>query len=333
MMTASRLRRTFILLLVAGLVGVVPGCAKRKARKAEDRAFASAEELYRRGIEKLARDNLAKAREDLERITFSTETMDLLEPLVKLRLADATFYKGDDLSYIDARTKYLDFVLLHGDHPLAPYAQFQSGICSLKQVSAPTQDQSQTHTALQEFREVIRRWPGTAYAQAAEGVVVEAETYLARHEYSVGRFYFKKKKYKAAASRFRGILDRYPGWADKDKVYRYLGEALVRSGNAIEGESYLTRVIEDYPDSSSASEAKKVLAKSDALRAKFEKKNEKLNNKRNKQKNRNKKGKGEPPAEPGPESDSETETLPAVGLEPSQNSRDWSSTTLSARAG
>jgi outer membrane protein assembly factor BamD len=323
MMTASRLRRNLILVLLVASVGVVPGCAKRKAQKAEERAFASAEELYRRGIEKLARDNLAKAREDLERITFSAETMGLLEPLVKLRLAATTFYRGDDLSYIDARAKYLDFVVLHADHPLAPYAQFQAGICSLKQVSAPTQDQTQTHTSLEEFREVIRRWTGTAYAQAAEGVVVEAETYLARHEYSVGRFYFKKRKFKAAANRFRGILDRYPSWENKDRVYRYLGESLLRSGSELEGTSYLNRVIEDYPDSNSASEARKVLAKADDFRKKLEKQIERENKKKNKRRKKAA-GKGEPTTAPeaGQEPEGDAGTGPGTGLEPDQNSLD-----------
>ena len=269
-MTASRLRRALVFFVLAALVGGMSGCAKRKEKQTEDRSFLSAEVLYRRGIEQLARDNLVKAREDLERITFSIDTMELLEPLVKLRLADATFYKGDDISYIDARAKYLDFVVLDGGHPLAPYAQFQAGICSLQQVSAPTQDQTQTHTALEEFREVMRRWPGTSYAQAAEGVISEAETYLARHEYTVGRFYYKKKKFKAAARRFRGILDHYPSYPDKDRVYLRLGEALVRSGSDVEGKSYLNRVIEDYPGSSSASDAKKVLAKSERYRKKRE---------------------------------------------------------------
>jgi len=271
-MTRPVLRAVLVASMVTALTAVAVGCAKRRAKKADDHAFLAGESLYVRGIQRLAEDNLSKAREDLERIQFSRETMDLLEPLVKLRLADATFYKGDDISYIDARAKYLDFVVLDGGHPLAPYAQFQAGICSLQQVSAPTQDQTQTHTALEEFREVMRRWPGTSYAQAAEGVISEAETYLARHEYSVGRFYYKKKKFKAAARRFRGILDHYPSYPDKDRVYLRLGEALVRSGSHVEGSSYLNRVIEDYPGSPSASDAKKVLAKSEYYRKKRERK-------------------------------------------------------------
>jgi predicted Zn-dependent protease len=123
----------------------------------------------------------------------------------------------------------------------------------------------------------------------------------------VGRFYFKKKKFKAAASRFRRILDHYPSYPDKDRVYLRLGEALVRSGNEIEGKSYLNRVVEDYPGSSSASGAKKLLARSETARKKKERKVE---------------PQVEPPVEPPAEPDSDAAPLPASRLEPAQNSRD-----------
>ena len=255
-----------MVLLVAGLLA----CAKRKQETSveDDRAFLPAEALYQRGVEKLAEDNLRRAREDLERIVFTPENLQILEPLVKLRLSDVTFYKGDDLSLIDARSKYLDFVTLHGDHPLAPYAQFQAGICSLKQVASPTKDQSQTHTALLEFREVMRRYPLSSYASAAQSIIVEAEGYLADHEFVIGYFYYKKKIYAAAAARFRVIIDRYPSFDDKEKVYFHIGKSLMLSAKAIEGRSYLERVVEDYPDSEYARQAAKFLVKNDARIAK-----------------------------------------------------------------
>ena len=49
---------------------------------------------------------------------------------MRIGVADATFYQGHDLALIDARNLYLDFVTLNADHELAPYAQFQAGICS-----------------------------------------------------------------------------------------------------------------------------------------------------------------------------------------------------------
>jgi outer membrane protein assembly factor BamD len=262
-----------VVLLVGGLLA----CGKRKQENSveDDRAFLPAEALYQRGVAKLAEDNLRRAREDLERIVFTPENLQILEPLVKLRLADVTFYKSDSLSLIDARSKYLDFVTLHGDHPLAPYAQFQAGICSLKQVSSPTKDQSQTHTALSEFREVLRRYPLSSYASAAKSIIVEAEGYLADHEFVIGQFYYKKKIYRAAATRFRTILDRYASFAEKEKVYLYIGKSLMLSAKEIEGRSYLERVAQDYPDSEYARQASKFLTKHDARIAKQAKKLEK----------------------------------------------------------
>lgn len=264
-MIVERLRRIGIACVTVLLVGGWAACAKSKGvTSGDDRAFLPAEALYQRGVEQLADDNLSRAKEDLERIQFTPENLQLLEPLVKLRLADVTFYKGDDLSLIDARTKYLDFVTLHGDHPLAPYAQFQAGICSLKQVGSPTEDQSQTHTALSEFREVLRRYSASNYASAAKGIVSEAEGYLADHEFAIGQFYLKKKVYGAAATRFRNIIDLYPSYVDKEKVYFSLGKALVLSEKTVEGRSYLDRVVDDYPDSPYAKEAARLIARSES---------------------------------------------------------------------
>ncbi len=262
-----------VVLLAGGLLA----CAHRKEQSSveDDRAFLPAEALYQRGVEKLADDNLRRAREDLERIVFTPENLHILEPLVKLRLADVTFYKSDALSLIDARSKYLDFVTLHGDHPLAPYAQFQAGICSLKQVASPTKDQSQTHTSLAEFREVVRRYPLSSYASAAQSIIVEAEGYLAAHEFVIGHFYYKKKVYGAAATRFRTILDRYPSFDDKEKVYYYIGKSLMLSEKKNEGRSYLERVVDDFPDSEYAQQAAKFLTKNDARIAKEARKTEK----------------------------------------------------------
>jgi outer membrane protein assembly factor BamD len=310
---------------VAGVAVLLAGgwaaCAKGKGVTNEDsRAFLPAEALYQRGVEQLAEDNLRRAREDLERIQFTPENLQMLEPLVKLRLADITFYKGDDLSLIDARTKYLDFVTLHGDHPLAPYAQFQAGICSLKQVGSPTEDQSQTETALAELREVVRRYGGSSYGSAAQGIIAEAEGYLAAHEFAIGQFYLKKKVYNAAATRFRNILDRYPSYIEKDKVYFSLGKALVLGEKVVEGRPYLDRVVDDYPNGPYAKDAAKLLAKSEAQEL---------------EKKEDEKAEQEPGPEPAPESDAEPRPAGKSGVNsrPHQNSRDCSSVTRSAREG
>ncbi len=262
-MSERRFARDTILL--AGLVAVCVtsvGCGKKD--KKDVQGYATAQELYDRGNRHLAERDLSKARRVLEQVYYTPEDRARLEPLVRLRIADAVFYQGTDLALIDARSLYLDFVTLYGDHSEAPYAQFQAGVSSLGQGNDPTRDQSQTLRAIQDFRVVLDRFPDSRYAIAARDMIGSAESKLAEHEFVVGRFYMKKKAWEAAANRFKVVVERYPSYRDKDKLYFNLGKALIRGNSAPEGRIYLDKLLKDYPKSDFIKEANALLAEKPA---------------------------------------------------------------------
>lgn len=247
---------------VVGLALLASGCAARRARVERERAaeFLVAQDVYDRAQKEISRRNLRKARLMLEKVRFAADDRQRLEPLVRLALADSVFYLGDDLSLIEARAKYQDFVTLYADHPLAPYAGYQAGMCSLKQVRTAARDQSQTLVAIGDLREVVRRWPNARFALAARDAIAQAESNLAEHEYIVGRFYLTKKKYAAAADRFRRLLEQYPRYAGKEKLYYALGQATYLSASPAEGQTWFDRLFTDYPEGKYALSAKKFLA-------------------------------------------------------------------------
>jgi len=251
-------------LVVAALAA--PGCARGK-KGVDSRALRSADEMLRDGMDLLEKRELRKARLLLQRVEYSARDRRETEPLVRLAIADATFYQGDDFSLIDARSLYLDFVTLYGDHPRAPYAQLQAGVCSLAQVNDPSRDQSQTRVAIDDLREVLRRYPASPYAAVAQLKIREAEALLAEHEYLIGRFYIKKKSYPAAVERLRGLLTEYPTFSGTDKVYYWIGEALFRQDNAEEGSLYLRKLVDDFPASEYAARAAARLGTAPADRA------------------------------------------------------------------
>jgi len=241
------------------LAAVAPGCAKKK--DLTPMGFASASAQYERGMDQLSRGKLTQARTTLQQVNYTAEDdRGEIEPLVRIGQADATFYQKHVLGLIDARNLYLDFVTLFSDHRLASYAQFQAGICSLNQVAAPSKDQTETLRAVSDLREVERRFPGSAYADASQRMRRVAEANLAEHEFIVGRFYLKRKKFLAAADRFRGVLERYPHYVEIDKVYLHLGQALLKSNNETEARVYLDKLVSDYPDGRYAGEARKALS-------------------------------------------------------------------------
>ena len=248
--------------LLVGAALLTLGCARlRRDRGSDpDTALLSNDELYARGMQALEQRELRRARTFLERIDLSGADRATLEPKVRLALADATFYAGDDISLIEARSKYLDFVTLYSDHPEAPYAQLQAGVCSLRQVGDAARDQSQTEVAIGDLREVERRWPDSKYVPAARDMLARAQDNLAEHEFLVGRFYFNRKAYLAATDRFRTVLQRYPTYRGRPEVLLLLGQALVLNNNPSEGRLYLEQVVREFPGTDPAEQAQEFLA-------------------------------------------------------------------------
>ena len=246
------------LALAAALLLTGASCSSKKGGKGTG-DILSAEQTLVQVDDAMARHQLRKAKNLLGRVQFTTEERAEYEPLVRIALADATYYLGDDLSLIEARSKYLDFVTLYGDHPKAPYAQFQAGMCSVKQIYSATRDQAQTRVAIADFEAVSQRWPTSSFARAARQFVGKGRDGLAEHEFIVGNFYRKKKAYDAATERFRELLESYPEFRQKDKVYYWLGWTLQRNRNEADARTYLDRVVTEYPNSKYAKKAREIL--------------------------------------------------------------------------
>jgi outer membrane protein assembly factor BamD len=250
-------------LVVPALLLGGAGCAAKKKKpetSAEGVEAVNAETILAQADLAMAKHQLRKAKTLLQKVQFTQADRKTYEPLVRLALADATYYLGDDLSLIEARSKYLDFVTLYSDHPRAPYAQFQAGMCSVKQIYSATRDQSQTQIAIDDFKEIDRRWPSSPYARAARQFLGKGQDGLAEHEFLVGTFYFKRKAYQAATERLTGLLEKYPTYGQKDKVYYWLGRTLIAARSPDEGRVWLDQVLNQYPRSKYAKMSTKLLA-------------------------------------------------------------------------
>jgi outer membrane protein assembly factor BamD len=250
---------------VLALAVMVSGasCAAKKRRAAQQAAeVLTAESVLTQVDNAMARHQLRKAKLLLQKIQFTQAERATYEPLVRLALADSTYYLGDDLSLIEARSKYLDFVTLYSDHPKAPYAQFQAGMCSVKQIYSASRDQAQTQVAIDDFKEIDKRWPASAFARAGRQFIGKGQDGLAEHEFIIGSFYWKKKAYQAATARFSALLEKFPSYRQKDKVYYWLGRALMSAKSPAEARVWLDQVLNEYPRGKYAKMAKTLLAES-----------------------------------------------------------------------
>jgi len=102
-----------------------------------------------------------------------------------------------------------------------------------------------TDACIDQFRQFLQAHPTSIYADDSA--------------YWMADCYFKKGDYKTAVLRFDDVVARYPkGNKAADALYRH-GESLVRLGPGYSkaARRAFERVIEEYPDSPRAAEAKK----------------------------------------------------------------------------
>jgi outer membrane protein assembly factor BamD len=262
-----------LLVALAALLLPATGCGKKRAQR--QGVFVDARLLYEEAKGYLDQRNLRKTKLTLERIQYTVDNRAELEPLVRLMLADVSFFEASTLALIDARAQYLDFVTLYTDHPRAPYAQLQAGVCSLEMANDPSRDQSEIRQAMDDLRDVVNRYPDSDYARAARDKLAEAQTGLAEHEFIVGQFYLKRGAYEAAAGRFRLALERYPRYRNKDKVYFHMGKARLLAGSDVEARLYFDKLFTDHPTSEWTAEAQKFLDGMDKRQASLDKKRKK----------------------------------------------------------
>ena len=202
-----------------------------------------------------------KAREALGQIGTSEAQNPDLDPLVKIATADSYFYDAGIANLIEAQSRYTQFLTFYPSSPLAPYAQFQIGMCYLKQSPQPHHDQTYTRQAIDEFEKVRKIDPGGRFTRASEEMRDRCTSKLAAHDYQVALFYYRRKAWPAVVSRFKGLLESYPHFERADAVYFHLGLSLIRSGNEPEGRVYLEKVSRDFPSSKYASAARQHLSR------------------------------------------------------------------------
>lgn len=146
--------------------------------------------------------------------------------LAELKIADAHYHLEQ---YTEAITAYEEFEQLHPRNEATPYVIYQTGRCYYDQIDTIDRDQAPARKALEIFRRLNNRFPNAPYAQRAKTHIAKCLQSLAGHEFSVGKFYFKAKHYKAALSRFKAVITQYPDVGIHHQALNYIAqcEALV----------------------------------------------------------------------------------------------------------
>ncbi|MEC7655367.1 MAG: outer membrane protein assembly factor BamD, partial [Pseudomonadota bacterium] len=125
------------------------------------------------------------------------------------------------------------FIELHPGHRDVGYAYYLKGLSYYEQISDVGRDQKMTRLALATLRDIVKRFPDSAFARDARIKLELTQDHLAGKEMEIGRYYMRRREYLAAINRFKFVIEKY-------QTTRHVPEALHRVT-----ESYLALGITD----------------------------------------------------------------------------------------
>jgi outer membrane protein assembly factor BamD len=123
--------------------------------------------------------------------------------------------------YTDAIGMLDRFIQLHPAHRDIAYAYYLRALCYYEQIGDIERDQKGTEQAMNSLREVVNRFPDSAYARDAKLKIDLCVDHLAGKEMEVGRFYQKQHLYEAAIGRYQRVVDDF-------QTTNHVPEALAR---------------------------------------------------------------------------------------------------------
>jgi outer membrane protein assembly factor BamD len=215
--------------------------------------------IWEAGQKALSKHDWESARQHFKRI-IDAFPQSQYAPSARLALGDAYMQEGGTSNDILAIGAYREFLTLYPSHPKSDYAQFQVAESYFRQKSGPDRDQTQTLHALEEYERLLDLYADSPYVENARDRIKESRQNLARAEYMAGYFYQKTRQYcRAAVARYEGIIKDYPDFNELDLVLLHMAECLRAQGRTAEALPQLGRLLEDFPDSAQAENARSLM--------------------------------------------------------------------------
>ncbi|MFN3232859.1 MAG: outer membrane protein assembly factor BamD [Alphaproteobacteria bacterium] len=141
------------------------------------------------------------------------------------------------------------FLALHPGNRNAAYAYYLVAISFYEQISDVGRDQKSTQQALDSLNEVVRRFPGTDYAEDAQLKIDLARDHLAGKEMTIGRYYLNRKEYLAGINRFKRVIEEYGQTSHVPEALHRLVESYLALGVNPEAQKAAAVLGHNYPDS------------------------------------------------------------------------------------
>lgn len=240
------LARLFLIVLT---LLVLPGCLFRRHR--DDTAALNPGDqpdkvLYEKAIREVNRSRFDVGRLTLQTLINTYPDSEYLSK-AKLAIADSYYSEGGVSGLTQAEAEYKDFITFFPTAPEAPEAQFRAGMAHYRLMAKSDRDRSEAKLAEAEFKEFLLKYPDSPVMPRVKARLRQVQEVLAQGDFRIARFYYSKRAFPAARSRFQEIAESYPNFSKADGALWHLGQTLEQLRKPKEAATYYARVLTEHP--------------------------------------------------------------------------------------
>jgi outer membrane protein assembly factor BamD len=247
--------------VVGGLLAVAlltAGACAERSTKIPAGTTKPDEFLFEKGTASLKEKRWFTAREFFQTL-IDTYPQSTHRADAKLGLGDAYLGDGSPASQVLAINEYREFLNFFPTSPRADYAQFKLAMCHFSQMPKAGRDQTETLAALKEFEVLFERYPNSSLIAEARAREREAKDRLGRTEYLVGITYYRLRWYPGTVARLQALLKADPQFTERDAVYYYLADSLVKLNRQAEAVPLYEKIEQEFQQSEYIAKAKERL--------------------------------------------------------------------------
>ena len=202
--------------------------------------------LYNKAMDDVKHGRHEVGRLNLQTLINTYPDSDYLAK-AKLAIADSFYKEGGTANLTQAVQAYKDFDIFFPMLPEAAYAQLQVAMTHYKQMEKPDRDRTHARAAEDEFQTFLSKYPNDPLAPKAEQHLREVQELLAEGDFRIGYYYYVKEDKKAAESRLRAIVNRYPLYSKSDQALWMLGNIWQSTEKKELAAPYYARIVRNYP--------------------------------------------------------------------------------------
>lgn len=229
---------------------LLSACGKKAVKKEE---VFDAEKFLAQADKLISDKEYGEARKILIEVK-NRDTSKKYAPLGHLKIADS-YIKEEEIQ--QGIEEYRKFIELYPDNRFASYSQYQIAMAYFNQIESPDRGSGAAQKALKEFLLLKERYPRNPFKEVVELRIEKCKNVIADGELLVGEFYYKKGSFDSAINRLKGLVEKNPEYKRNDEALFLIGRSYQGLKMKDKSAEFFKMLLERYPSSRFASEAKK----------------------------------------------------------------------------